>query len=121
MFDATENINIPEYEVSESYVYILRIKRSDGEVFYYVGSTSSSPEKRIKRHMTDKTCRTMPVERDGVEVLGDTSMDTYTIVGVEDIVPVESSNKERLLEKEREIAYRVAIEKGTTNVTGVQP
>lgn len=121
VFYSSENLSIPEHDVGEAYVYVLEIERDDGETYYYVGSTSSSPSRRLKQHTSQNACRKMPVNRDGIEVLGDTSEQAFTIVGVERVVPVNSDSRDRLLEVERETAYQVAIDHQTTNISGVQP
>lgn len=120
-FKSTETLSIPEYQVSEGYVYVLKMVREDDEIFFYVGSTSVPVEKRIRQHSNGNVCRQMPVVRDNVDVLGDTSEMEFTLTGVERIVPVDSSNRDRLHEVERKIAYTVAIEEETTNISGVNP
>jgi len=113
---------------ADAYVYAVGLVRVlDGTTWYYVGETASGEEglkNRIKKHIRGKMKK--PVRRDGTDVLdgtltGDTT-DTYTAIGVEraETVSMESETlqRARTLEREREIAYEIALEKQTTNVLG---
>lgn len=121
VFDSSPELEIPSHEIGDGYVYVLEIERDDGELYYYVGSTTSSPERRVTQHTSKNACRAMPVVRNGEEVMGDTSEQSFTITGVERIVAVDFESRDRLLNVEREIAYQVAIDYQTTNISGVQP
>ena len=67
-----------------------------------------------------------PVRRDGADGLDtgvpDDTTDTYATVSVERVESVsmetERLREARILEREREIAYEIALEKETTNVLG---
>jgi len=117
----TDNFTVPEHKLGDGYIYVLEVKREDGEEFYYVGSTSQPVENRLRNHANGSVPNAMPVNRGGTEMLGDTSEQSFELVKVDRVIAVDFSDRDRLLEKERETAYRVAIEYETTNVCGVHP
>lgn len=121
VFDSSPELEIPICKLADGYVYVLEIERDDGELYYYVGSTTKVPESRIREHVSGHTCRSMPVMRNNEEVLGDTSEQDFVVTGVERLIPVDFDSKDKLLNVERETAYQVAIDHQTTNVSGVQP
>ena len=121
VFDSSPKLEIPICDIADGYVYVLEIERGDGELYYYVGSTTKMPESRIREHVSGHTCRAMPIIRNGEEVLGDTSEQDFVVTGVERLIPVDFESKDKLLNVERETAYQVAIDHQTTNISGVQP
>lgn len=78
-----------EQQEDGHYVYCLRL---NGENSFYVGETSQLST-RISTHLREKDVR----ELERVEL---------------------TSDKDEALERERELSYEVAIEKGTTNIYG---
>lgn len=73
------------------YVYVIKLLR-DNELWWYVGQTIN-PIQRLKTHLQNKN-----------------------VVGVDRLIGV--SNRDAAKEKERKLAYEVAIEKNSTNILG---
>lgn len=113
---------------ADAYVYaVVLIRVRDGTRWYYVGEAASGEEgleNRIEKHIRGKMKK--PVRRNGTDVLDRTlpedTTNTYTVIGVERAEPVSMENetlqRARTLERERKIAYEIALEKQTTNVLG---
>lgn len=102
---------------SDYYIYVLELIRcEDGEVFYYVGKTDNLIN-RISNHVYSSNR-----ERYGriymPNMNGESSDEVeYRILSVGNIVSVNGSES-LALNKERELAYSLAIEKDTTNILG---
>jgi hypothetical protein len=113
---------------ADTYVYaVVLVRVFDETTWYYVGETASGEEgleNRIEKHIRGKMKK--PVRRSGTDVLDGTfpedTTDTYTVIGVEQAEPVsmetETLQRARTLERERKMAYEIALEKQTTNVLG---
>lgn len=113
---------------AEAYVYAVILKRElDETKWYYVGQTTSGEEglkSRLKKHVRGEMTKT--VRREGMDVLdsplSEDTNDAYAVLGVERAEPIsvenESLQKARVLERERKMAYEIAIEKETTRVLG---
>lgn len=106
---------------------VVLVRVFDETTWYYVGETASGEEgleNRIEKHIRGKMKK--PVRRSGTDVLDGTfpedTTDTYTVIGVEQAEPVsmetETLQRARTLERERKMAYEIALEKQTTNVLG---
>lgn len=114
---------------ASAYVYVIVLKRqSDGSYWYYVGETTGGVEGLKSRFETHLKCgMSKPVERNDTEViegpLPDEDVDhSYTMIGVDRAEPVSVEHEDlleaRAAERERRMAYEVAIAKETTNVIG---
>jgi hypothetical protein len=113
---------------ADAYVYaVVLVRVLDGTTWYYVGETTSGEdglEGRLEKHIRGEMKK--PVRQNETDVL-DTGVpkdttDTYVTLGVERIEAI-SMDPERLLkartsERERKMAYEIALEKQTTNVLG---
>jgi hypothetical protein len=81
-------------------------------------------ETRFRKHIRGEMTKT--VRRDGIDVLdsplSEDTTDAYVATGVERVEPVsveiEPLQDARVLERERKMAYEVAIDNETTNVLG---
>lgn len=100
---------------------VVLVRVFDETTWYYVGETASGEEgleNRIEKHIRGKMKK--PVRRSGTDVLDGTfpedTTDTYTVIGVEQAEPV--SMETETLQRERKMAYEIALEKQTTNVLG---
>lgn len=113
---------------ADAYVYaVVLVRVLDDTTWYYVGETTSGEnglKSRIKKHIRGKMKK--PVRGNETDVLDGTltedTTDTYTTIGVERAEPVsmgtETLQNARTLERERKMAYEIALEKQTTNVLG---
>jgi hypothetical protein len=113
---------------AEAYVYaVALVRRRTGTRWYYVGQTMNGEdglEARFRKHIRGEMTKT--VRRDGIDVLdsplSEDTTDTYVATGVERVEPVsveiEPLQDARVLERERKMAYEVAIDNETTNVLG---
>lgn len=110
-----------------AYVYFIILKRrTDNSNWYYVGETTGGLEGLKSRFETHLRCSMWkPIERNGVEII-DGAIEhvnhSYAMIGVDRTEPI-SAKGENLLnnhvaERERRMAYEVAIEYETTNVIG---
>lgn len=112
---------------ADAYVYTVGlVRRRDDTRWYYVGQTTGGEEgleSRLRKHVRGEMTKT--VRRDGMDVLDspleeDTS-EAYVVIGIERAEPVsvdDELRRARVLEREREMAYEVAVEKETTRVLG---
>lgn len=113
---------------ADAYVYAVVLRRKRDETrWYYVGQTTNGEEglhSRFVTHVRGKMTKT--VQRKGIDVLDSTlaedTSDAYVVIGVERAEPVsvesDSLEKARVLERECEMAYEIAIEHKTTRVLG---
>lgn len=113
---------------ADAYVYVIVLERQDdGTHWYYVGETTDGIEGLKSRFEIHLKCEmSKPIERNGIEVLDGAlpknCNNLYVMIGVDRAEPV-SVEQDHLLdarasERERRMAYEVAIEKNTTNVIG---
>lgn len=110
---------------AEGYVYVIKLRRSDEKLFYYVGSVTSGIDglkKRMRSHERLNGECSAPVRVNGREVLlgkrDDVRKGEYEFVGVEEIEPVYNDEKRHIRELERKKAVEVAFDRDTTNVLG---
>jgi hypothetical protein len=112
---------------ADAYVYTVGlVRRRDNTRWYYVGQTTGGEEgleSRLKKHVRGKMTKT--VRRDGIDVLdsplAEDTTEAYVVIGIERTEPVSVNDglqRARVLEREREMAYEVAIEKETTRILG---
>lgn len=120
---------------ADAYVYAVALRRKrDDTRWYYVGQTRNGEpglKSRFIKHIRGEMTKT--VQQDGIDVLDgpldEDTRDAYAAIGVERIEPVSIRQqnpsteeslllKSRVLEREREMAYEVALEKGTMRVLG---
>jgi hypothetical protein len=113
---------------ADAYVYaVVLVRVLDGTTWYYVGETTSGEdglEGRLEKHIRGEMKK--PVRQNETDVL-DTGVpkdttDTYVTLGVERIEAISMDPewllKARTSERERKMAYEIALEKQTTNVLG---
>lgn len=113
---------------AEYYIYTIKLRRFDGEEFYYIGSVSNgyrSLFRRLKKHYEEGGHCSAPVIKDDFPALdkvrSSTRREQFRFIGIESIKTVEvpdSRTNQFLREVERETAYECAIEHDTTNVLG---
>lgn len=110
---------------AEGYIYTIKLRRSDGKMYWYVGSVSSGIrglKKRIRSHKRLNGECSAPVKINGREMLlgkrDDIRKSEYEFVSVEDVSPVSDNNPRYLREIERQRAIDVALENKTRNVLG---
>lgn len=113
---------------ADAYVYAVALyRRMDGSRWYYVGQTTGGEtglESRLKKHVRGEMTKT--VQRDGLNILDsplqEDTRDEYVVVGISRAEPVTVTQpsllRARVLEREREMAYEMALENKTTNVLG---
>jgi hypothetical protein len=113
---------------ADAYVYAIVLKRQKDETcWYYVGETTSGEvglKSRIETHLNCNMRK--PVPRDGVEVidgaLPESTDHSYVVIGVERAEPVSVEEEHHLAaraaERERQLAYELAIDKETTRILG---
>lgn len=94
---------------SEHYVYTLKIKRSDGEIFWYVGE-SNRIESRIVEHIEKKRVK-YPNKSGNSQKDGD-----YSVLSVVELIPVDDRSEALKVESER--AHELCLEYYTTNIMG---
>lgn len=110
-------------EEAAGYVYVIEVEReSTGDIFYYVGNSVQHPCHRISSHSKGMAQTSKPVEyKDGLDRMVPGCQERYMVEDVERIVSFigEGDHLEpMLLEQEREMSYKIAIEYDTTNVLG---
>jgi len=110
---------------AEGYVYVIKLRRSDDKLYYYIGSVTSGLDglkKRIQSHCRLNGECSAPVRVNGTEVLlgkrDDVRKGEYEFVSVEEIEPVYTSRDRHIRELERQKSMDVAFEHGTKNVLG---
>lgn len=112
---------------ADAYVYAIVLKRQTDETYwYYVGETTNGEAGLKLRIETHLNCdMTKPVPRDGVEVmdgaLPEPADHSYVVIGVERAEPVaveEQLLAARAAERERQLAYELAIDMETTHILG---
>lgn len=100
----------PYDSTDERLIYVLRLRRVDGEVFYYVGSTNDL-ELRLRHHMK--------YDKISMPTVGGDSFETgveFVVDDVEEIEYVDDTNRANV--REREKKYEVCLDKETTNILG---
>lgn len=113
---------------ANAYVYAIVLKRQADETYwYYVGETTDGENGLKSRFETHLKCgMSKPVRYNGLEVIDGALPEavdhSYVVIGVDRAEPV-SPEQEYLLdardaERERQMAYEIAIEKETTRVLG---
>jgi len=95
---------------SKFITYILKIRRFDGDEFYYVGTTKN-PIQRMIHHMRREDISLPKADEFGYSK--DVEFDIISVLEVHNF-----KTKEEAMEKERVRALEIAIEKETTNVVG---
>lgn len=112
-------------EDAEGYVYVIKLRRSDDKMYYYVGSVTSGLsglKKRIQSHQRLNGECSAPVNVNGREVLlgkrDDVRRDEYTFLSVESIEPVYESSDRHIRELERQKSIATALKRQTKNVLG---
>lgn len=110
---------------AEGYVYVIKLRRSDNKLYYYVGSVTSGIKglkKRMRSHNRLNGECSAPVRVNGREVLlgkrDDVRKAEYEFLGVESIEPVYNDENRHIREIERRKSIEVALDKNTKNVLG---
>lgn len=108
----------------DGYVYVLEVeRRSDAEMFYYVGSTTDILN-RYDAHFKQDGAFSAPVPTDHGARMAPAAEHEYEIVAFEDVEVIHQRDetdaefKARLRNRERERFAEIAREKDTTNVLG---
>lgn len=114
---------VQEVEDADSYVYVVRLDRCDGETYLYVGSVTNGKQglsaRMCQHRQLNGSCRAPVTLDDGEEMRGrhdDQRQRQYEFAGAEVILPYEGS-KQEVLEAERRLACSLCVMHGT-NVLG---
>lgn len=110
---------------AEGYVYVIKLRRSDDKMYYYIGSVSSGVDglkKRMQSHRRLNGECSAPVCVNGREVLlgkrDEIRKGEYEFVELQEVFPVYDDAERHIREIERRKAVEVALDEKTTNVLG---
>jgi hypothetical protein len=103
---------------SESYIYVLCIERvDDGEIFWYVGETTDIYS-RMRSHKYPSGEMSIPTTSGKIVSTHPVEDARFKLRGLERVIDVSDCSDAERRNEERKTAFRVAIEKQTTNVLG---
>lgn len=103
---------------ADGYVYVLKfIRTEDDETFYYVGMTTNL-KSRVLTHTSEFRARKPLATDEGVRY--SSAEGSYEFQEIERVVSFRNRGRMRdvLKNKEREMAFEIALEYETTNVLG---